>query len=222
VHPGDLVKAGDALVRGPLVPQDILRVSGPEEVQQYLLHEIQNVYRAQRVEIDDKHIEIVILAQMMRKVQIDEPGDSDFLPGAVVDKFRFRSDQHAKLHEGEEEARRGLAAAPGRDEGQSLQVGLVHLGRLLPGDDQGADRGRTGRSQGPADRPQGERHPRAPRPDRHRLLGLPAHAGPQEHRPAGCGRPSCSPRRRAQAGPTIVLEGEEASSEPGERCATGS
>ncbi len=89
VHPGDMVKAGDALVRGPLVPQDILRVSGAEEVQQYLLHEIQNVYRAQRVEIDDKHIEIVI-SQMLRKVRVDSVGDTDLLPGVLVDKFELK------------------------------------------------------------------------------------------------------------------------------------
>ncbi len=89
VHQGDIVIAGDALVRGPLVPEDILRVSGPEEVQQYLLHEIQNVYRAQRVEIDDKHIEIVI-AQMLRKIKISNVGDTDLLPGVLIDKFELQ------------------------------------------------------------------------------------------------------------------------------------
>ncbi len=89
VHKGNEVAAGDALVDGPLVPQDILRINGEEAVQDYLLGEIQNVYRAQGVPIDDKHIEIIV-GQMMRKVQINDPGDSDFLPGAVVDKFRFR------------------------------------------------------------------------------------------------------------------------------------
>ena len=89
VHNGDIVDAGDALVRGPLVPEDILRVSGPEEVQQYLLHEIQSVYRAQRVEIDDKHIEIVI-AQMLRKVKISNVGDTDLLPGVLIDKFELQ------------------------------------------------------------------------------------------------------------------------------------
>ena len=89
VHQADEVHAGDALVRGPLVPHDILRVSGPEEVQQYLLHEIQNVYRAQRVEIDDKHIEIVV-AQMLRKIRIDEVGDTDLLPGILIDKFELK------------------------------------------------------------------------------------------------------------------------------------
>jgi len=89
VHANDRVRAGDALVRGPLVPHDILRVSGAEAVQQYLLHEIQNVYRSQRVEIDDKHIEIVI-AQMLRKLKVEDVGDSTMLPGIVIDKFEFR------------------------------------------------------------------------------------------------------------------------------------
>ncbi|MFB3106583.1 MAG: DNA-directed RNA polymerase subunit beta', partial [Pseudomonadales bacterium] len=89
VHAKDIVKSGDALVRGPLVPHDILRVSGAEAVQQYLLHEIQNVYRSQRVEIDDKHIEIVI-AQMLHKVRVEEVGDTNLLPGIVLDKFEFQ------------------------------------------------------------------------------------------------------------------------------------
>ena len=89
VHASDRVRAGDALVRGPLVPHDILRVSGGEAVQQYLLHEIQNVYRSQRVEIDDKHIEIVI-SQMLRKLRVDDVGDTNLLPGIVIDKFEFR------------------------------------------------------------------------------------------------------------------------------------
>jgi len=89
VHRGDHVKVGEQLVDGPKVPHDILQIEGEKAVQAYLLREVQTVYRAQGVSIDDKHIEI-ILAQMMRKVQIEDPGDSDFLPGAVVDKFRFR------------------------------------------------------------------------------------------------------------------------------------
>jgi DNA-directed RNA polymerase subunit beta' len=89
VHKGDEMRAGEPLVDGPLDPHDILRIRGEEEVLGYLLREIQNVYRSQSVTIDDKHVEI-ILAQMMRKVQVSDPGDSEFLPGAVVDKFRFR------------------------------------------------------------------------------------------------------------------------------------
>ena len=89
VHTADVVKAGQALVDGPLVPHDILRVSGEEAVQQYLLHEIQSVYRSQRVDINDKHCEIII-ARMLRKVRIESAGDTNLLPGIVMDKFEFR------------------------------------------------------------------------------------------------------------------------------------
>ena len=89
VHAGDTVEAGDALTDGPLVPHDILRIKGEEALQRYLIAEIQNVYRSQNVNINDKHIEIII-SQMMRKVEIESVGDSAFLPGEVVDKFVFR------------------------------------------------------------------------------------------------------------------------------------
>ena len=89
VHAGDHVKAGQALVDGPLVPHDILRISGEEAVQQYLLHEIQGVYRSQRVDINDKHIEIIV-GRMLRKVRIENAGDTSLLPGLVMDKFDFR------------------------------------------------------------------------------------------------------------------------------------
>ncbi|MBN2580335.1 MAG: DNA-directed RNA polymerase subunit beta', partial [Pirellulales bacterium] len=89
VHTGSFVRAGEALVDGPLVPHDILRISGEEEVQRYLVREIQNVYRSQRVEINDKHIEIIV-AQMLRKVRVETVGDTALLPGAVMDKFDFR------------------------------------------------------------------------------------------------------------------------------------
>ena len=88
VHAKELVRSGDALVRGPLVPHDILRVSGEEAVEQYLLHEIQTVYRSQRVVIDDKHIEIVI-SQMLRKVRVDSVGDTQLLPGVLIDRLDF-------------------------------------------------------------------------------------------------------------------------------------
>ena len=89
VHAGDFVRAGEALVDGPLVPHDILRISGEEAVQQYLVREIQNVYRSQRVEINDKHIEIIV-GQMLRKVRVETVGDTGLLPGSVMDKFDFR------------------------------------------------------------------------------------------------------------------------------------
>ncbi len=93
VHAGDFVRAGEALVDGPLVPHDILRISGEEAVQQYLTREIQNVYRSQRVEINDKHIEIIV-AQMLRKVRVESGGDTGLLEGSVMDKFEFRAKNH--------------------------------------------------------------------------------------------------------------------------------
>ena len=89
VHTGDFVTAGDPLIDGPLVPHDILRIKGEEALFVYLLEEVQNVYRAQGQTIDDKHIEI-ILSQMLRKVRVENPGDTQLLPNEVVDKFRFR------------------------------------------------------------------------------------------------------------------------------------
>jgi DNA-directed RNA polymerase subunit beta' len=91
VHTGDFVNAGDPLCEGPLVPHDILRIRGEEALQQYLLAEVQGVYRQQNVGINDKHIEIIV-SQMLRKVRVDSPGDTKFLPGEVVDRFRFRQE----------------------------------------------------------------------------------------------------------------------------------
>ncbi|MCA9299593.1 MAG: DNA-directed RNA polymerase subunit beta', partial [Phycisphaerales bacterium] len=89
VHAGDYVQAGDALTEGPLVPHDILRIKGEEALWQYMLDEVQNVYRAQGVSINDKHIEL-ILSQMLRKIRVENPGDTDLLPHEVVDRFTFR------------------------------------------------------------------------------------------------------------------------------------
>ncbi len=98
VHAGDRVQAGDPLIEGPLVPHDILRIKGEDSLFNYMLDEVQNVYRAQGVPINDKHVE-VILAQMMRKVRVESPGDTDLLPHDVVDKqvFRAKSAQIAAL-----------------------------------------------------------------------------------------------------------------------------
>jgi DNA-directed RNA polymerase subunit beta' len=95
VQTGDRVRAGQPLIEGPLIPHDILRINGEEAVQAYLLREVQNVYRSQDVSIDDKHIEVIV-AQMMRKVRVEDPGDSDLLPGILIDKFRFRK-EHEKI-----------------------------------------------------------------------------------------------------------------------------
>ena len=88
VHTGDYVDAGEPLTDGPLVPHDILRIRGEEALQDYLLREIQNVYRS-HVKINDKHVEVII-TQMLRKVQVDNAGDTELLPGETLDKFVFR------------------------------------------------------------------------------------------------------------------------------------
>ena len=78
---------------GPLVPHDILRISGEEALQQYLVREIQNVYRSQRVDINDKHIEIIV-AQMLRKVRIESGGDTGLLEGSVIEVEAFNNIQN--------------------------------------------------------------------------------------------------------------------------------
>ena len=87
-HNGDAVRAGDPLVDGPLVPHDILRISGENRVQNYLVGEIQSVYRSQSVEIHDKHIEVIV-AQMLRKRKVETVGDTGLLEGSVIDKHEF-------------------------------------------------------------------------------------------------------------------------------------
>ena len=89
VHTGDRIDAGDPLTEGRMIPADILRIKGEDALYVYMLDEVQNVYRAQGVPISDKHIE-VILRQMLSKVRISSPGDSDLLPNDVKDKFEFR------------------------------------------------------------------------------------------------------------------------------------
>jgi DNA-directed RNA polymerase subunit beta' len=88
VHEGERVRAGEQLMDGPSNPHDILRVLGEKELQKYLVNEIQEVYRLQGVNINDKHIE-VIARQMMRWVKIEDVGDTEFLIDEQVDKFRF-------------------------------------------------------------------------------------------------------------------------------------
>ncbi|MGH7700122.1 MAG: DNA-directed RNA polymerase subunit beta' [Gemmatimonadales bacterium] len=89
VHEGDRVRAGDRLTEGPVNPHDILRIKGPRAVQEYLLNEVQEVYRLQGVKINDKHIGVIV-RQMLQKVRVVEPGDTEFLEGENVDKLTFR------------------------------------------------------------------------------------------------------------------------------------
>ena len=89
VHEGDRVRAGDRLSEGPVNPHDILRIKGPRAVQEYLLNEVQEVYRLQGVKINDKHIGVIV-RQMLQKVRVIEPGETEMLEGEHVDKAVFR------------------------------------------------------------------------------------------------------------------------------------
>ena len=89
VHAGDWVRAGDRLSEGPVNPHDILRIKGPRAVQEYLLNEVQEVYRLQGVKINDKHIGVIV-RQMLQKVRVLESGETEFLEGEHVDKQTFR------------------------------------------------------------------------------------------------------------------------------------
>ena len=103
VRDGHEVKAGAALTAGPLNPHDILRIKGKEDVQSYLVDEVQRVYRSQGVTIHNKHIEVVV-RQMLRRVQVDSAGDAEYIPGQSIDLFDFQAKNAQVLAEGGEPA----------------------------------------------------------------------------------------------------------------------
>ena len=103
VQEGERVDAGDSLVEGPKDPHDILSVKGPKQLQEYLVNEIQEVYRLQGVNINDKHIEVIV-RQMMRWVKVEEVGDTEFIVDEHVDKFKFREENERVLAQGGEPA----------------------------------------------------------------------------------------------------------------------
>jgi DNA-directed RNA polymerase subunit beta' len=96
VHDGEKVREGQELTEGSINPHDLLKVLGPAGVQEYLLHEVQRVYRLQGVDINDKHIEVMV-RQMMRKLKVEESGDTTLLPGALVDRFEFEDENERVL-----------------------------------------------------------------------------------------------------------------------------
>jgi DNA-directed RNA polymerase subunit beta' len=99
VQDGDRVKAGDRLTEGPINPHDVLHIKGIKEVQEYLVNEIQEVYRLQGVRIDDKHVEVIV-RQMLQKVKIVDPGDTNFLEGEQVDKLQLKEENERVASEG--------------------------------------------------------------------------------------------------------------------------
>jgi len=103
VAEGDFVNAGRQLTEGNQDPQEILHIRGRQAVQEYMVDEVQRVYRSQGVDTNDKHIEVIV-RQMLRKVTIDEAGDSDFLPGEMIDRYIFSEANAELLAEGGEPA----------------------------------------------------------------------------------------------------------------------
>jgi len=107
VQDADWINKGDKIDDGPIDPHDILDIKGPRELEQFLVNEIQEVYRLQGVQINDKHIEIIV-RQMLRKVIIEDPGDTSFVVDQIVDKFEF-DDENIRV---EKEGGKAASAKP--------------------------------------------------------------------------------------------------------------
>jgi DNA-directed RNA polymerase subunit beta' len=103
VQEGSSVRAGDRITEGPINPHDILKIKGIEEVQEYLVDEIQEVYRLQGVRIDDKHIEVIV-RQMLQKVRIEDPGNTAFLEGEHMDRLLVLEENERMVKEGQQPA----------------------------------------------------------------------------------------------------------------------
>jgi len=103
VENGQEIRAGDQISEGPINPQEFLETRGRESVQRYLVKEVQKVYRSQGVTINDKHIEIIV-RQMLRKVRVDQPGDTELLPSELIDRFEFEEQNNRVLAQGGEPA----------------------------------------------------------------------------------------------------------------------
>ena len=99
VQDGQVVAAGDELIQGSVNPHDLLRILGVKAVQEYMLREVLSVYHSQGVKIADKHIEIIV-RQMLRKVRVEDSGNTGLLPGALVDIFNFERENEKVIAEG--------------------------------------------------------------------------------------------------------------------------
>ncbi len=100
---GAVLGAGDELTEGSVNPHDILKIKGLRAVQDYMIQEVQRVYRLQGVEINDKHIEVIV-RQMLKKIRIEENGDTEFLPGTLVNVLEFDDVNEKMIAEGKEPA----------------------------------------------------------------------------------------------------------------------
>ena len=113
VSEGDVIEAGDELTEGSVNPHDILKIKGVRAVQDYMIQEVQRVYRLQGVEINDKHIEVIV-RQMLKKIRIESNGDTSFLPGALVDSLEYNDENERMLEQGLEPA-----------EGKQVMLGIT-------------------------------------------------------------------------------------------------
>ena len=198
VQEGERVHHGDPLMDGPRNPHDIMAVLGEKELQKYLVNEIQEVYRLQGVNINDKHLE-VIARQMMRWVKVEDIGDSEFLPEEVVDKFKFR-EENARVVGSRRATGHGQDGAAGHHQGIALHR-FVHLRREFPGDDACAHRSRHQRQGRSPAGPQGERHHGPPDSGGHRHGVLPDGEDRRRgyRRGAGCRAGSSASGRHSRA-----------------------
>ena len=177
VKKGDVVAPGDPLNEGSIAPAELLELHAHSgrastETELYLVGEVQKVYRSQGVDIHDKHIELIV-RQMLKKVRVDNSGDTDAAARPAGGQGRARA-REPPCEEGEGQEGAGhLRAADPRDHEGLARDRVVPLGRLLPGDDEGADR-RVDRGQGrPAARPEGERDHREAHPGGHGAEAVP-------------------------------------------------
>ena len=189
VRQGEKIEAGQQLNEGSLYPAELLEVRGRDAIEQYLVDEVQKVYKSQGVDINDKHIEL-IARQMLKRVRIDRKGDTDYLPGALADRHQLkRRNEEIKKAGGETGDRR---AGDPRDHEGLARDGLVPVGRVLPGDDEGPH-GRGARGQGrPPAGPEGERDHRQADPGGDRASSTTA-------RSRSSRRSRCSARRRTRS-----------------------
>ncbi len=205
VEDGQKVTVGQQLNEGSLYPHDLLAFGGKTPADRrtntelYLVREVQEVYKSQGVDINDKHIEIIV-RQMLKKVRVDQKGDTDLLPGVFVDR-----NEYAKINDDVMASGRRAGPVRGdhpRDHQGVAEHGLVPVGGLLPGDHQGPDRCcPRGQDRSPQ-RSQGERDHRQADPGRHGAQALPADrdradgaAAPRHRR----GRAARSRRSRGRA-----------------------
>ena len=127
---GQVLEAGDELTEGSVNPHDLLKIKGIRAVQDYMLREVQRVYRLQGVDIADKHIEVLV-RQMLKKVRIENNGDTEFLPGTLVDVLDFEEMNEKLTAEGKEpaEGKRIILVLP-----SSTGYRILPVRSILPGD----------------------------------------------------------------------------------------